>query len=261
MEPTDAPRAHVTRMSMVTKRVALAGLAAGVGFAATNAIASATTSTPKTPTPAATTPRPMKGFGGPGRGHFAGRGAGGGTITALSGGTLTLRTLTGTETVNTTSSTVYMKEGQKVTPSDLAVGDVVHVRGTPDSTTDTPGTGTVTAKGIDIVEPSLGGRVTSVSGSTISLVGRDGVLLSVTTTPSTRYMSGRTSAASSAVTVGSFIRAEGTRNSLTQLTADVVRVLPAPGTRPAPGTMPPAPGTMPPAGSPMAPGTASGAAA
>lgn len=169
--------------------------------------------------------RPNMGRGGFGFGRMGG---GGGTITAINGSTLTLRTMAGTETVNTSGSTTYMKDRQTITFGDLKVGDVVHVVPAAGSARPaTPGTGTVAASRIVVVEPMLMGRVTSIDGDTVNLVGRDGQELTVTLTDSTKYFNGAQSADRSAVTAGSRILAAGTQDSLTHLTANVVTILPA----------------------------------
>ncbi len=179
------------------------------------------------------------GPGGPGggpRGGPGGRG-GGGTITAINDTTLTLRTINGTETVDTSSATTYTREHQTISFSDLSVGEIVHVRSAPapsssssSSTPPQPGTGMVDASQVTVVEPSLDGRVTSSSNGTYSLVGRDGQLLTVSTTSSTRYYNGTSQASSSAISDGTHIRAQGTQDSLTHLTADVISVAPNPPT-------------------------------
>jgi hypothetical protein len=155
-------------------------------------------------------------------------GVAGGTITQISGSTLTLRTEQGTETVNTSSATQYTKEHQTISFNDLKVGDVVHV--VPDAASAkpaTPGTGTVSASRIVVVEPMLFGRVASIDGDTVNLVGRDGRELTVTLTGATKYYNGQQGADRSAVTVGSRILAMGSQDSLTHLTASTVTVLPA----------------------------------
>lgn len=176
------------------------------------------------------------GHGGGPRGGPGGRG-GGGTITAINDTTLTLRTMNGTETVDTSSSTTYTREHQTISFSDLSVGEIVHVRAAPassrsssSSTPAQPGTGTVNAGRVTVVEPSLDGRVTSASNGTYSLVGRDGQLLTLSTTSSTRYYNRTSQASSSAISDGTHIRAQGTQDSLTHLTADVISVAPNPPT-------------------------------
>jgi hypothetical protein len=169
------------------------------------------------------------GHRGPG---FAGRFGGGGTITQISGSTLTLRTEEGTQTVNTSGSTQYSRLRQTIAFGDLKVGDVVRV--IPDASSAkpaTPGTGTISASRIVVVEPMLGGRVVSIDGDTVNIVGRGGRELTVTLTDSTKYYTGQASADRSAITVGSHIVAAGSLDSVTHLTADMVTVLPA-GARP-----------------------------
>lgn len=231
--------------------VLVGGLTAGVGFGAVTGIASAATGHPSSATSGssgrATPPGPPGGpmggpMGGPG-GPLGGPG-GGGTITSISGSTLTLRTLNGTETVETGSSTSYYKEMQTISFSDLATGEVVHVMGAPVSTGSSasksstpaqPGTGTVEAKRITVVEPTFSGRVRSERNGTLTIVGMDGQLLTVETTSSTRYYKGTTKTTSSAVADGTRIVAEGAQSSLSTLSADVIIVAPAP---PAPANPP-----------------------
>lgn len=232
--------------------VLVGGLTAGVGFGAVTGIASAATGHPSSATSGssgrATPPGPPGGpmggpMGGPG-GPLGGPG-GGGTITSISGSTLILRTLNGTETVETGSSTSYYKEMQTISFSDLATGEVVHVMGAPVSTGSSaskssapaqPGTGTVEAKRITVVEPTFSGRVRSKSSNgTLTIVGMDGQLLTVETTSSTRYYKGTTKTTSSAVADGTRIVAEGAQSSLSTLSADVIIVAPAP---PAPANPP-----------------------
>jgi hypothetical protein len=67
----------------------------------------------------------------------------GGTITAISGDTLTLKTMSGgTATIKLTSSTVYRRDRQDAKLTDFKVGDMVMVRGEP------AGENTWTAQGV-----------------------------------------------------------------------------------------------------------------
>jgi Domain of unknown function (DUF5666) len=189
---------------------------------------------------------------------------GGGTITQISGGTLTLRTQTGTETVTTSGTTQYLKARRSISLADLKVGDVVRVVAAPGAARPaTPGTGTVAAQRIVVVEPVLAGRVQSIDGDTVTLVDRDGRLLTVTLIDATTYFTGTQTATRSALAVGSRIVAAGSQDSLTHLTADAVTVLPARpaagwwgrrhtarpgGVAPAPGSVAPGPGAGGPGG-------------
>jgi hypothetical protein len=170
------------------------------------------------------------GFGGPsvfGGGFFGEGFCGGetGTVTKISGSTLTLRTLAGSVTVTTSSSTTYSREEQQVHFSAVKVGDVVAVRGSRTGASPTA-TSPIAAKAITIEVPSISGRVQSVSGNTVTLVTGDGQLEYVTLSGSTAYHGVRgASATSSSVKAGVFIVAQGTQVDLTTLNADDVQVL------------------------------------
>ena len=201
--------------------------------AATAASATASTASPS--------PSPRAGgrFGGP---FFPGggfqRGGGSGTVTGISGGTITLRTLTGTLTVNTTSSTTYSKEGQKISLGDIKVDDVLQVRPvrSPGSSTPSPTPPTtITAQSISVVMPTFFGRVTSVSGPTIFIVTHNGQEAFVFTTSSTKYTMNSASASLSDVKAGDYISASGTQTDLKHLTADHVSISTGAGPKAGPG--------------------------
>lgn len=172
----------------------------------------------------------------------AGGPGGGGTITRISGSSLTLRTMNGTQIVDTSSSTKFRKELRTITFSDLRVGEVVRAMAVPASSgsgttgkpasTSTrpplPGTGTVDASRVTVIEPSFAGRVISVGSASITLVGPEGQLLGVSTTASTRYYKGTTKTSAAAVSDGEHVWASGPQDSLTHLNADVVVLAPVP---------------------------------
>ncbi|GAC1574287.1 MAG: hypothetical protein NVS3B24_01250 [Candidatus Dormibacteria bacterium] len=212
---------HVSRNAAL---LAVGGIAVGAGFGVSSVLAASPSATSAT-TPVTTTQAPPAPPGIEHRGGKHGRG-GGGTITGISGTSLTLRTEPGSETVTTDGSTTYMKEHQVIHFSDLHVGDVVHVKGTP-ATGSTPAAATVAATTVTVVEPSLGGRVQSISGDTYNLVGRDGALLTITVSGSTRYYSGGQTSTRAAITPGTHVHAEGKQDSLTHLVADDIVVDPA----------------------------------
>lgn len=255
------PTKLVRSLSRGSRLILGGGLAVGAGFGAVTGVSAAATSSSSSGS-TSTGPAPRSGLGAPtpngapapngGPGALGGPGGpgGGGTITAIDGTTLILRTENGAETVDTSSSTTYNKEMKSVTFKALQVGSVVHVASRPPSTGSStksgstppqPGTGTVDAAEVTIVEPSFAGRVSAVGTGTYTVVGRDGHLFTITTTGSTRYYNGTTQAGASAVSVGSRVMAEGTRDSLTHLTADVVMVGPVPPSPPAGAPTPPSP--------------------
>lgn len=192
----------------------------------TSATAAAATATPSPPA------NPSKPHGGgPFRGHggfgvapaFGGRGTG--TVTGISGGTITLRTLTGTLTVNTTSSTTYSKQGKTISLGDIKVSDVLNVRPVRPPDTQTPPAApptTITAQSIAVVLPTFFGRVDSVSGPTIFIVTGDGEMAYVVTNSSTTYTMDGSSASFSDVKAGDFISASGTQTDIRHLTAGQV---------------------------------------
>lgn len=233
------------------------GLSAGAAFAAVTGTASATSASPPS-TAAKSTPAPPALPGTAALAGPPGAGPGGtGTITAINGSELTLRTINGNETVDVSSSTTYTKEMRTIDFSQLAVGDVVQVAGTPlgaasssstssSSAPPAPGTGRVHAQSITVEEPTFTGRVLSDRSGEIVLVGPDGQLLTVSTTSATRYYRATSSATASIVSAGSHVTAEGTRTSLTHLDAAVITSAPTP---PAPGHAPTPPGSLPSEGS------------
>ncbi|MGH9300481.1 MAG: DUF5666 domain-containing protein, partial [Acidimicrobiales bacterium] len=214
-------------LTRTSSLVLIGGLATGGAFAAVTGISAAapTSSAPSTSAPTPGLGRhghgPKAGLDGGRRGHGSG-----GTITAIKGTTLTLRTENGTEAVDTSSSTTYTREMQTVGFAALKVGDIVHVAALPSTsggsngtTPPSPGTGTINASRVNIVQPRFVGRVASIDNGTYQLVGRDGRLFTVSTTSATRYYNGRSQAGASAVSVGSRVMAEGAKSSSTQMTA------------------------------------------
>ena len=219
-------------------------MGATTGFIVTHAASpsSANTAAATKPSPSPSAHKPS--FGGHGSGGFecgapfAGAGFGGpsffgggfcggetGTVIKISGSTLTLRTLAGTVTVTTTSSTTYSREEQQVHLSAVKAGDVVAVRGSRTGTSPTA-TSPIAATAITIEVPSISGRVQSVSGNTVTLVTGDGQLAYITVSSSTAYHGVRGAAStSSSVKAGVYIVAQGTQVSLTTLNADNVEVL------------------------------------
>lgn len=242
--PAEPPSKGSGRIRLFGIALAIAVVGATTGFIVTHAASptSANTAATTKPSPSPSAHKPS--FGGHGRGGFdcgapfGGAGFGGpsffgggfcggetGTVTKISGSTLTLRTLAGTVSVTTTSATTYSRESQQVHLSAVKVGDVVAVRGSRTGTSPTA-TSPIAATAITIEVPSISGRVQSVSGNTVTLVTGDGQLAYVTISSSTAYHGVRgATATSSSLKAGVYIVAQGTQNSLTALSADSVEVL------------------------------------
>jgi hypothetical protein len=137
------------------------------------------------------------------------------TITAINGSNLSLTTTDGwTRTITVASATTYAKAGETIALADLEVGDQIHFRQTLEDD------GTYTIDAIVVVLPHVGGEVTAVSGSTITVEQRDGTSATIEVTADTTYRVGDDdSAALSDIAVGAFVVAEGTENADGSLTA------------------------------------------
>lgn len=234
--PPSGPRG---RLRLLGVAIAIAVVGAAAGFVVTRASsitrASTTAAKPSPSGPALHAPSFGRGgFGSPCASGFASAGfgfaSGGvcggetGTVTKVSGSTLTLRTLTGTLTVTTSVSTKYSREGKQVSFAAINVGAVVQVRGTRGATP--TATSPIAATAITIEIPTVSGRVQSVSGNTITLVTSDGQLEYVTTSNATVYQGLRNAKATSAsVKAGIYIVVQGTETDLTHITADGIQVL------------------------------------
>jgi hypothetical protein len=247
VEPANKRRGRL-RLFGIALTIAAVGATAGfvVTRAASPAAANTTAATTK-PSPSPSTrhkpsftsrggfgfgcgaPLAGAGFGGPsafGGGFFGGGLCGGetGTVTKVSGSTLTLRTISGTVTVTTTSKTTYSRENKTVKFGAVAVGDVVAVRGSRGASP--TATSPIAATAITIEVPSITGRVQSVSGDTVTLVTSDGQIEYVTLSGATAYHGiGSATATSASLKAGVYIVAQGSQASLTTFNADSVQVL------------------------------------
>jgi co-chaperonin GroES (HSP10) len=143
------------------------------------------------------------------------------TITAIDGSKLALETENGwTRTIDATGATVT-KDGETAAVADLEVGDTIVFRETRNDD------GTYTTTAIVVVQPHVAGTVASVSGSTVTVTGRDGTSSKVILTSSTTYELAGEKATKEAVVAGARINARGTLASDGTLTASSVEVAPA----------------------------------
>jgi hypothetical protein len=151
--------------------------------------------------------------GGPGFGH----GFGGITITNISGNSISLETADGwTRTITVDTGTIYSKSGDTIALGDLKVGDEIGFRQTLESN------GTYTIDSIAVILPHVGGEVTAVDGSTITVKQRDGSTATIKVTSSTTYNVAGADAKLADLKVGMFLVAEGTKNADGSLTASDV---------------------------------------
>ena len=210
VQPVMAARpAHATQATLA--RIGLLGIAAAAllavavlafGSAAAPSSLLAAGSTGDTNTPAVV--NDLNGGGGRGFGH----GMGGITITAISGNSISLATADGwTRTITVDSGTTYSKSGATIALGDLAVGDQVGFRQTKESD------GTFTIDSIVVVLPHLGGEITAIDGSTITVAQRDGTTGTIKVDTDTTYTVNGNGASLAGVKVGMFIVAEGDLSS------------------------------------------------
>jgi hypothetical protein len=239
--PSDPPPSRSRgRLRLLGVAVVIAVVGAAAGFVVTRAssITQANTTAAK-PTPSGSPSQHPPSFGRGGFGlpcasgfssatsGFAGAFCGGatGTVTKISGSTLTLRTLTGTVTVTTSSSTKYSREGKQVSFSAVKVGEVIQVRAARGATSKTAAS-PIAATAITIEIPTVMGRVQSVSGNTITLITSNGQLEYATTSGATAYQGiGNATATSASVKAGIYVVVQGTETDLTHITADGIQVL------------------------------------
>jgi hypothetical protein len=195
--------------------VAVAMLAVGSTFAPTRTLAGSDSTNGTTGTVEG-----LRGFGGPGFGGRGGHGfaLGGITVTAISGDEISLETEDGwTRTITVDDETEYSKSGDEISLADLAVGDRIGFR----QTLEDDGTWTIDA--IAVILPHVGGEVTAIDGSTITLERRDGTTSTITVNGDTTYQVNGDDATLAEVEVGMVLFAEGTENADGSLTAIEVK--------------------------------------
>ena len=157
-------------------------------------------------------------FGAIGFGHGHGFMFGGITVTAINGNDLSLETEDGwTRTITVDDGTTYSKSGDDIALGDLAVGDKIAFR----QTLEDDGSWTIDA--IAVILPHVGGEVTAVDGSTITVEGRDGETATITVNGDTEYQVNADAATLADVEVGMVLIAEGTDNGDGSITATKVK--------------------------------------
>ena len=159
------------------------------------------------------------GKGGPG-GPGMGPGAGALTVSNVSGQTITAKRPDGVSiTVKVSASTQYTRAGKTVSLSAITSGEAIHVMGQRNSD------GSIAATRVDIVLPQAGGKVTAISGSTITIQDRQGATQAIHTSASTTVQRAGQTASLSDIAVGTQIGAEGTKNSDGSLNAEAIQIV------------------------------------
>lgn len=194
----------MTDLSGHTKRWAIAagsiGLVSGIGLGVTG-LASATSPAPSNAITASADgdernrrhPRLDKRMGhGPG-----------GLVTKVNATSLTVSTVRGSKTVQLNGSTTFYEGKQQVSASAIDVGEVVHIRLTD------PQASSPVAAVVRVVPAHVGGWVTAIEGSTITLVDRAGFTRIVSTGSTTAFTKDGASSSLAALTVGDFVHAAG----------------------------------------------------
>ena len=155
-----------------------------------------------------------------------------GRVTSVASGDFVLQKHDGTsQTVDTTDATTYSEPGSTIAPPGVDDGENVAV--TLDPTASSP-----TATNVVVFPEKVGGRVTNVAGSTVTLTTRRGTD-TVIVSPSTKYY--QKGATPTAVSDGEVVSVFGLPDPGTpgELDAQVVAIFgPAPQPQPQPQTQP-----------------------
>ncbi len=225
-------------VAVATKRTPIARIgllgAAAAALVAVGLLAAAATAAPSGTIAANTTGSTSAGidlpagapFGGPLGGPMGGRfggmhGFGGINITAISGSNVSLKTADGwTRTVAIAGDTTLEKAGATIALTDLKVGDQVQIRQTRLDD------GSFKVTELHVLLPRAGGKVTAVTGSTITVERPDGTTTTIKVTAGTTYQVGTNEdAALSDIKVDMHLMAVGTESADGSFTATAVRAV------------------------------------
>lgn len=126
----------------------------------------------------------------------------GGVVSAVTGTSITVQSRSGTSSIFAiTSNTIVTKDRATATSTALAIGEEVHIVSDPANP--------ATAQRIDIVQPSVMGKVTSVNGDDVTVQGPNNVTTTIVVNGATTYSKDGSSATLGDVTPGTSIFAEG----------------------------------------------------
>lgn len=180
--------------------------------------------------------------------HHGGPRSVAGTVSNVSGDSFTVSKRNGsTETVLTTTATKYRESGTPDAPTGVAVGEhvLVYLAGwhgqAPGSTSTTSSTSTTiaatplppTAALVDIILPSVAGRVLTAGDGTFTISGPRGGSTTVDTSSSTQWYEGRQADPSKSVSTGELVVAySSTTPATTPFSAAIIDVFPAPAKHP-----------------------------
>lgn len=153
-----------------------------------------------------------------------------GQVASVSGSTITVSDRQGTQTIHVSSATTYTTDGGAASSLSAVVkGAEIEAVGSKNSD------GSLNAEAVEIETPHASGKVSAVSGTTITVTDPRGTQ-TIHVSASTRYDtvtmgangSIKTASSLSAVKAGVFIMAEGSTNSDGSLSAQTVYIVTAP---------------------------------
>jgi uncharacterized protein DUF5666 len=235
--PASAPTAFsATLRSSAMLRVGVV-LAAALVLLVSAALTFGASPAPSGAAPQASQPAPggsgaprlrERGLGGPGfRFNLGGGRLGFGaiSITAIDGSNVSLKTEDGwTRTIAVTGTTKLTRGGAAIALGDLKVGDRVRFHETRNAD------GTFAIDRIDVVLPSVVGKVTAKTADTITVEPLGGGAATIHVSASTTYRAaGKAKATLSDIAIGAIIGAAGSQRADGSIDATTVRAAPAPG--------------------------------
>ncbi len=192
---------HGSRMSHMSKLIAIAAIAIGTAACSSSPAPSATA---KVPSSTSSTPSQKKALSG--------------VVTALSAHGFTLTLKSSTLNITLTGSTKYKDNGVATSFSSLANGDhvkVVLVKGASSST----------AKEVVVEPPEAAGKISAVSPTGFTMTTKSGKTDNVVTSSSTVYSAAGKPAAASSLHVGERVRVIGPATSTGAISASHVTIM------------------------------------
>jgi hypothetical protein len=242
IEPPASPASAPTAFSATLKSSAVLRvggvLAAAFVLLVSAALTFGASPTPSGATPQASPPAPGgsgaprlrdRGLGGPGfRFHLGGAGRlgfGAISITAIDGSNVSLKTEDGwSRTIAVSGTTKLTRGGAAIALGDLKVGDRVRFHETRNAD------GTFAIDRIDVVLPSVVGKVTAKTADTITVEQLGGGTATIHVNASTTYrVAGKANATLSDIAVGAIIGAAGQQRADGSIDATTVRAAPKAG--------------------------------
>ena len=221
----------IARVGLIVLCLVVLVASAAVASGASPAPSSDGTSVAPAAEPAPGNTGPSRSGNGGGFGHVgffgAGQVAGGPgigraiTIAKVEGSDVSLKTDDGwTRTITVTDQTEIRIGNQKVSLSDLKVGDDVNLRETKNSN------GTYIVTLIVVRVPTVAGTITEITTGGFTIKQRSGSTKIVTVSGSTDYLIAGSTGAESDLSVGTKVQVEGTASSGDTFAARVVHIVP-----------------------------------